>query len=119
MRKLIITLAVAALLAGLAAPGVAYAGESKYARIGVNGGASPSSTYKWYHANQGSIEESYVSVLGASIQNRSSSVYSWVTRKTVWAVPGGSCSSTVNWTSAMYWRLGLTGLAGYGIINSY
>lgn len=124
MKRLRRWFVVGIVLSALAIPTVAYAGESKSARLSVSAthAYSASSSSKWYNANQGSVEENGLTPMVASIQNRSSSAYSWISRRNTVIPAGGSASGSVNWSAQMYWRLMLTNggvSAGYGIVNSY
>lgn len=126
MKRLIWLSVLAALAAVLAVPATALAGESKYVRLstGSSPAYSPSSSSKWLKANQGSVEESGIEGMFASIQSRTSSTASWTTRKTVTVLPGSSASSSVSSNGTRYyWRLALGSLLkianGYGIINSF
>jgi|GEM_PF-3048301 len=116
MKRLIQFAVLATFVVALMIPATAFAGESEYARIsGPN--PSPGTSSKWIRAMSGSVAG--VAPMTASIQNRSSSVYSYITRKSTYVPAGTGVSSTyVTWAVTMYWRLGLTGIDGYGVLTA-
>lgn len=123
MHRLAKAIAVAVFVGAVLVPAAAFAGESEYVRLtaGYDYANSPSTAGKYTYASQGSVEQGGVSPMLALIQNRSSSVYPFITREVETIPAGGAASSSKGWATSMYWRLRLTDggvAAGYGVLNA-
>lgn len=119
MRKFTKCLVVSAFIVALCVPSTAFA-ESEYVRLGSLPSAySPSTSSRFDDSNQGSVEESGIAPMTAIQQARLSSSYSWSNKRTCFVPAGGSASSSYYGSTNYYWRLALTGLDGYGIINAF